>query len=518
MPGHPFYVTTPIYYANAAPHIGTLYTTVVADYVARFHRLLGDDVRLATGTDEHGEKIYQAALARGQSPQAFVDEIAPRFQQAWREFEIGEHVFMRTTDPRHASLVGGALEQVRAAGDIYFAEYEGRYCVGCERFLTDRELVDGLCPDHARPPEIRREGNWFFRLSRYQGWLRDALTAQPELIRPERFRNEALAMLAEPLGDLSISRPRERVPWGIPLPWDPTQVTYVWFDALLTYLSALGYPGGADFLRFWPATHHLIGKDILKPHAVFWPAMLRALGLPTYRRLLVGGYLLGPDGRKMSKSLGNVVDPFALAARFGVDAVRYYLLREFPYGQDGSVSIPALEARYTADLANTLGNLVNRVRVMLLRYRRGIVPPGRPADEDRLLIAEGMGLLGVITPLARAARTSLVLEQVMSFLQSLNRYVDRQQPWRLARDVGSAERLDGVLANLVEGLRIAAALLEPAIPGKAREIRVNLGLPPGSAEHVDCWDFASTGSRVPAESAVLFPPLNGRVAEAGGAP
>ena len=515
MPGDPFYATTPIYYANAAPHIGTLYTTVVADFLVRFHRLLGDDVRFVTGTDEHGEKIHQAAQARGESPQAFVDGIAPRFQQAWRAFAIDDHVFMRTTDPRHEALVRDALQRVRAAGDVYFAEYEGRYCVGCERFLTEKELVDGRCPDHARRPEIRREGNWFFRLGRYQGWLRDAIAARPELIHPERYRHEALAMLAEPVGDLSISRPRERVPWGIPIPWDPTQVTYVWFDALLTYLSALGSPDGADFPRSWPAAHHLIGKDILKPHAIFWPAMLHAMGLPTYRRLLVGGYLLGADGRKMSKSLGNVVDPFSLAARFGVDAVRYYLLREFPYGQDGSVSVPALEARYTADLANTLGNLVNRVRAMLLRYRMGVVPPGRPAEDDLPLIEEGTTLLQRVTPLALDVRTNLALEQVMAFVQSLNRYVDRQQPWRLAGVEGDAERLDTVLANLVEGLRIAAALLESTMPGKAGEIRASLGLGPERDAAVDRWEFAAFGRRIPTTAAVLFPPLRAGVADPG---
>lgn len=334
------YVTTPIYYANAGPHIGTVYTTVVADFLARFYRLLGSDVFSLTGTDEHGEKIYAAAGDRGESPQLFVDQIAKQFQAAWASFHISYDIFMRTTNPHHQQVVRQVLEYVRASGDIYFGEYEGRYCTGCERYLTEKELVDGRCPDHAKVPEVRREQNYFFRMERYRPWLRTYIDDHPDLITPEQYRHEALMMLSEPIGDLSISRPADRLPWGVPIPWDPSQVTYVWFDALLNYVSALDYPNGAAFDRYWEHTWHLIGKDILKPHAIFWPIMLQAMQVPVYRRLLVGGYLLGPDGRKMSKSLGNVIDSFGLADRFGADVVRYYILREFPYGQDGAVSEP----------------------------------------------------------------------------------------------------------------------------------------------------------------------------------
>ncbi|HET9014806.1 MAG TPA: methionine--tRNA ligase [Thermomicrobiaceae bacterium] len=504
MSGSPYYVTTPIYYANADPHIGTLYTTVVADFLARFHRLLGHDVRLTTGSDEHGEKIFQAALARGEPAQVFVDRVAASFQSAWGAFLVGDHTFVRTTDSMHAAVVRDALERVRAAGDVYFAEYEGRYCVGCERFLAERELVDGRCPDHDRAPEPRREGNWFFRMGRYQDDIRRAIQVNPALITPERYRNETLAMLAEPVGDLSISRPRTRVPWGIPVPWDPSQVTYVWFDALLAYLTALD---GDERHRSWPAAHHLIGKDILKPHAIFWPAMLLAMGLPVYRRLLVGGYLLGADGRKMSKSLGNVVDPFTLAAAFGPDAVRYYLLREFPYGQDGSVSAAALQARYTADLANTLGNLVNRVRTMILRYRDGVVPEGHASPADRELVDGGASLLARVTPLVDDLYFHRALEQAMAFVQSLNRYVDETQPWQLAKSMGAAERLDAVLANLVEGLRIASGVLAPAMPGKAAEVRGSLGLDPPGHDALDHWTSTCAGRRVPREAPLLFPPV-----------
>ncbi|HET7034593.1 MAG TPA: methionine--tRNA ligase [Thermomicrobiaceae bacterium] len=505
----PFSVTTPIYYANAAPHIGTLYTTVVADFLARFHRLAGDETFLVTGSDEHGEKIAQAAAARGEPPQAFVDRVAAGFQQAWADFAIGYDRFVRTTAPAHQQVVQRALEQVHAAGDLYFDEYAGSYCVGCERFLTEKELVDGQCPDHGTPPEPRREGNWFFRMERRRPWLRAYIEEHPELIAPARYRNEVLAMLAEPIGDLSISRPRERVPWGIPLPWDSSQVTYVWFDALLSYRSALATPDGALERRLWPAAHHLIGKDILKPHAIFWPAMLHALGVPLYRRLLVGGYLLGPDGRKMSKSRGNVVDPFALAARYGVDAVRYYLLREFPYGQDGAVSEAALAERYQADLANTLGNLVNRVRAMLLRYRGGVVPAGHPNAADRALIAEGTTLAARITPLVDELRTHLALEQVLRFAQSLNRYVDEQQPWVLARAPEQAARLDTVLSNLVAGLAIVATLLEPAMPGTMAMLRAGLALSPRTLGETACWE-APVGHSIPPSAPLLFPRIEGR--------
>jgi methionyl-tRNA synthetase len=495
-----FYVTTPIYYANGSPHIGSLYTTVVADFLARYHRLAGDTTFFLTGLDEHGEKIFQTAQARGTSPQPFVDELAERFQQTWQTFNISYDIFMRTTDLEHGRIVRHVLEQVYAAGDIYFAEYEGRYCVGCERFLTEKELVDGLCPDHSVAPELRREGNWFFRMERYRPWLRAELLAQPELIGPERYRNETLAMLSEPIGDLSISRPRARVPWGIPLPWDDEQVTYVWFDALLNYLSALDYPTGAAYGTFWPSVQHLIGKDILKPHAIFWPTMLRAMGVPLYRRLLVGGFLLGADGRKMSKSLGNVVDPFALAERYGADAVRYYLLREFPYGQDGAVSEAGLRERSAADLANTLGNLVNRLRVMLLRYRDGAVPLSFP---DAALLAEGNDLVAAVTALVAEMRIHLALERIIRFVQTLNRYVDDRHPWELARDPARSDDLDTVLASLFTGLDIASILLTPAMPGKMSELRSSLGL--AAAASFAEGRTVEPGTRIPVEAGILFP-------------
>ncbi|MGA7670461.1 MAG: methionine--tRNA ligase [Nitrolancea sp.] len=463
MSNNPFYVTTPIYYANAQPHIGTVYPTVAADFLARFHRLLGDPTLFLTGVDEHGEKIFRSAAERGETAQQFVDRIVTYFEDAWRAFNISHDVFMRTTNVAHQQTVQRALRQVHDSGDIYFAEYEGLYCVGCERFLTEKELIDGLCPDHGTPPEPRREGNWFFRMEKYREQLREHILTHRDFISPERYRNETLAMLTEPIGDLSISRPRQRVPWGIPIPWDTEQVTYVWFDALLNYVSALEYPDGDAFRRNWSSTHHLIGKDILKPHAVFWPSMLLAMGAPLYRRLHVSGFLLGPDGRKMSKSRGNVVDPFALAERYGADAVRYYLLREFPYGQDGAVSEDGLVERYNADLANTLGNLVHRVRAMLLRYRDGVIPT-RPQGASDDVLVEVRALFGHVTPFVEELRLNLVLAEVIRIVQLLNRYVDERRPWELARDENRGEELDVVLANLIEGLDVVSSLLFPAMP------------------------------------------------------
>ncbi|MCY4605582.1 MAG: class I tRNA ligase family protein, partial [Gemmatimonadetes bacterium] len=360
-----FYVTTPIYYVNDVPHIGHAYTTVIADFLARFHRLDGFDTYFLTGTDEHGEKIYQAAAEAGIDPQQFCDRISQRFRDAWQVLDISHDDFIRTTEERHKAVVRRILEAVHAAGDIYYDEYEGLYCVGCERFLTDKELVNGQCPDHLRAPESRREGNYFFRMEKYRDWLRSYIRDHPDFIRPAGYKNEVLSLLGEPIGDLSISRPKGRVPWGIELPWDADHVAYVWVDALINYTSALGFPDDACYRTYWPVAQHLVGKDILKPHAVFWPTVLKAAGVPLYQHLNVGGFLMGHDDeQKMSKSLGNVIDPFEMAEKYGSDAVRYYLLKDTVYGQDSSIGEQFLVERYNADLANDLGNLLSRVRAL----------------------------------------------------------------------------------------------------------------------------------------------------------
>jgi methionyl-tRNA synthetase len=500
-----FYVTTPIYYATGDPHIGHAYTTVVADFLARYHRLDGYETFSLTGTDEHGEKILESAKSDGVTPQVYVDGLSDRFHQAWRALEISNDDFIRTTQERHKAVVVAVLQKVYDKGDIYFGEYGGLYCVGCERYLTDKELVGGKCPDHDRKPEERVEKNYFFKMESYRDWLRGYIQDHPDFIRPQGYRNEVLSLLSESLGDLSISRPRERVPWGIPLPWDQEHVTYVWFDALLNYISALDYPTGDRFDEFWPVAHHLIGKDILKPHAIFWPTMLRSAGVPLYQHLSVGGFLMGADGRKMSKSLGNVVDPLDLAAKYGPDAVRYYLLKVVPYGQDGKVGEADLVRRYNADLANDLGNLVARVRALLLRHLDGVVPQPNQQESDGDLIEAGAGLAAQVGGLIDELRFYAALEEVMQFVRSLNRYFNDEEPWVLARDPDKRERLGTVLYNVVEGLRIASILLEPAMPGKAGEIRASLGLAPADFAAAATWGLTPSGTRIADDAPILFP-------------
>ena len=500
-----FYVTTPIYYVNAEPHIGHAYTTVIADFLARFHRLEGDDTYFLTGTDEHGEKIFQAARAAGVEPQAFCDRISQRYRDAWGVLGIGNDDFIRTTEERHKKVVHQILQTVYDKGEIYYDEYEGLYCVGCERFMTDKELVDGKCSDHQREPEKRREGNFFFRMENYREWLREHIEQNPDFIRPEGYRREVLSMLSEPIGDLSISRPKERVPWGIPLPWDEAHVTYVWFDALINYVSAIGFLDGKKFQQYWPVAQHLVGKDILKAHAVFWPTMLKAADIPVYQHLNVGGYLMGPDGRKMSKSLDNQVDPFELAEKYGPDPVRYYLLKDTVYGQDSAVGEKFLVARYNADLANDLGNLLSRARALLGRHLDGMLPEAMFAERDEEVIAAGKELLGKVRPLIDRLRFFEALEEVMQFVRLLNRYFNDEEPWALAKDPEQKGRLGTVLYNIVEGLRIVSVLLEPAMPGKAKEISTSLGLGDYSLAQAGEWGVTPAGTQMPKEAPILFP-------------
>ena len=500
-----FYVTTPIYYANAAPHMGHAYTTVIADFLARFHRLDGFDAYFLVGTDEHGEKIFQAANQAGMDPQQFCDRISQRFRDAWQVLDISHNDFIRTTEERHKAVVRRILEAVHAAGDIYYDEYEGLYCVGCERFLTDKELVEGQCPQHLLPPERRREGNYFFRMEKYRDWLRDYILDHPDFIRPTGYRNEVLALLGEPIGDLSISRPKGRVPWGIELPWDAEHVAYVWVDALINYASALGFPDDARYSAYWPVAQHLIGKDILKPHAVFWPTVLKAAGMPLYQHLNVGGFLMAHDGQKMSKSLGNVVDPFEMAKKYGPDAVRYYLLKDTVYGQDSSIGEQFLVERYNADLANDLGNLLSRVRALLERHTDGVLPTPSQQEADQALIAAGTALVGQVRLLVGRLRIFEALETVMQFVRQLNRYFNDEAPWKLAKDPAQHERLGTVLYNIAEGLRIASVLLEPAMPTKAQQVRTDLGLGDYAFADLEAWGRAAPGTKIPAEAAILFP-------------
>lgn len=505
-----FYVTTPIYYVNAEPHLGHAYTTIVADFLARWHRLDGHRTYFLTGTDEHGEKVYQAAAAAGTDAQTFTDRISERFRGAWQRLDVSHDDFIRTTEPRHTEVVRQVLQRLYDAGDIYSAEYEGLYSVGQERFVTDKELVDGKLPEDAAPPERRRETNYFFRMEKYQPWLIEHLERNPGFIRPPAYRREVLGMLREPLGDLSISRPRGRVPWGIPLPWDEGHVTYVWFDALINYASALGYPDGDLYRRFWTSARHLIGKDILKAHAVFWPTMLKAAGSPLYHSLIVGGYLFGHDGRKMSKSLGNAMDPFEMAQRFGPDALRYYLLRAVPYGHDGNVGAAALTERYNADLANDLGNLVSRTRTLIVKHLGARLEAPRQTAADQPVIAAGTGLLPAVRGLVHDLKFNAALEEVLQYVRSLNRYFNDQEPWRLAREPAARTRLATVLYNVVEGVRVAAALLAPAMPVKTQEIRAALGLGPVTFADLEQWGRTAAGTVLPETAPAPFPRVDTR--------
>ncbi len=359
-----FYLTTPIYYVNARPHLGHACTTIMADAMCRYRRLAGDRVYFLTGTDEHGERIAQVAAAAGKSPQAYADEIAGAFRETWRRLGITNDDFIRTTEPRHQKVVQEILQRLHDAGEIYFGEYGGWYCYGCERFYTEKEIVDGKCPDHQTALTFVKEKNYFFKMSKYQAWLIKHLEDNPGFIQPERYRNEVLGFLREPLQDLSISRPRSRLQWGIPLPFDDQYVTYVWFDALINYYSAVSDPANEKTHGLWEHVEHVIGKDILKPHGVYWPTMLKAAGIPLYRRLNVHGYWsLG--GSKMSKSVGNVVEAFQLTDKYGHDAFRYFLLREMNFGLDANFSEEALVDRLNADLANDLGNLASRATTLI---------------------------------------------------------------------------------------------------------------------------------------------------------
>ncbi len=475
-----FYITTPIYYVNATPHLGHAYTTILADATARFRRLFGEEVYFLTVTDEHGDKIAQAAVAAGESPQAYADRISEVFQETWRRLKITHDQFIRTTSAPHRKVVQRILQKIYESGDIYFGEYGGQYCLGCERFYAERELTDGKCPDHLIVPTYIKEENYFFRMGKYQERLLKHLAAHPDCIRPERYRNEVLAFLKEPLEDLCISRPKTRLQWGIPLPFDDRYVTYVWFDALINYVSALGYPDGDLYAKFWggeqePIAQHLIGKDILKPHGIYWPTMLWAAGIPVYRHLNVHGYWTVETG-KMSKSRGKVVRPLDLVDRYGYDAFRYFLLREMAFGLDATFSEEALVSRLNADLANDLGNLVSRTCTMLERYLQGRIPRSSPAAAE-----SDMELPRTVEAAKTTARSAVegfawhrALEAIWEMVTLANRYIDSVKPWVLAKR--SPADLERVLYHLWEALRQIALLLSPAMPDACAAIWRQLGI------------------------------------------
>jgi methionyl-tRNA synthetase len=473
--GEVFYITTPIYYVNDVPHIGTAYTTLAADVIARYQRLKGREVFFLTGTDEHGQKVALAAAERNESPQAWADEMVTHFQENWKLLNISNDDFIRTTQNRHTQVAQLFIEKLKESGDVYLGSYEGWYCVHDEAFLLSSQLADGNCPECGRPVDWVKEENYFFRMSKYADAVLKHIEENPEFVQPETRRNEVVSFIRSGLEDQSISR--TSFSWGIPLPFDPRHVMYVWFDALLNYISAIDF--GADperFERTWPADWHLVGKEILRFHAVIWPAMLMAAGLPLPRRVFAHGWLT-VEGQKMSKSLGNVVRPVEIVEEYGVDAYRYYFMREFSFGIDGNFSRRTILKRYNAELANDLGNLESRVMTMVHKYREGIVPPpGEPGEEEALLSERCEALTATVEQKLAAPSFNDALAEIWEFVHAVNRYVDVSAPWALAKDESRAADLDRVLYNSLEGLRQIALLIAPFMPQAAEKIWERLGL------------------------------------------
>jgi methionyl-tRNA synthetase len=475
----PFYVTTPIYYVNAAPHLGHAYTAIAADVLARHHRQRGEDVFFLTGTDEHGEPVALAAEQLGIGPLELADRNAQRFQDLMPLLDVSNDFFIRTTDVRHQERVQEVLERVRSNGFVYEGTYEGWYCPRCADFKTEAEIGEGnTCPIHKIPLEREREDNWFFQLSAFQGRLEQLFDERADFVMPRHRFNEARSFLASGLQDVSLTRPKLR--WGVEVPWDRSQVFYVWFDALLNYYTALSFAREQQDLtdEFWPATYHLIGKDILKFHTIYWPALLMAAGLEVPEHVFVHGFLLTPheggEAEKMSKSRGNVIDPFKVIEDFGSDALRFYLAREVAFGQDGPVSEGGFLTRYETELANDYGNLASRVTAMIRRYRDGRI---EGAELDPALAAELEGLPDIVAERLAAAEITAALEEIWKRVRRLNRYVEERQPWQLAKDESAAAELDTVLASLHEGLRVVTVLLAPYLPAATAKLLDALGRP-----------------------------------------
>ena len=521
----PFYITTPIYYVNDVPHIGHAYTTIAADVLARWHRLRGEEVFFLTGLDEHGQKVQQAAAKTGISPQEHCDRLTPQFQTLWQKLDISNDGFIRTTDARHQAVVQRFLRQLYDADLIYRAEYTGWYCTFDERFWTEKDVDNGRCPDCQRPVEQLSESNYFFRMSRFQRRLLDHLEANPTFIRPESRRNEVLGFLQKPLEDLSISRPKSRLSWGIELPFDADYVTYVWFDALVNYMSALEYlPPQPSVDRLWPATVHLVGKDILTTHAVYWSTMLMAMEIPLPHTIFAHGWWT-VDGEKMSKSRGNVIDPYAVVDQFGADAFRYFLLREIPFGQDGDFSHESFIGRINADLANGLGNLLSRTVTLIQRCCQGIVPaPDSSAitELDTGLQAAAESLIHKTLPHhLQRIEFNRALEAMWGLVQLGNQYIDKTAPWVLAKDPGNAPRLRTVLFHAAETLRFLCLAAYPFMPHTAEEMARQLGLgldySQAPLKSPIVWGGGDPGATV-VKGKALFPRVEGSAAQSPAKP
>ncbi len=510
-----FYITTPIYYVNDVPHIGHAYTTIAADVVARYKRLEGVEVFFLTGTDEHGQKVQQAANDSGVSPQEHVDKLHQRFKELWVRLNISNTEFIRTTEERHKKLVRDILQELHSRDEIYQDSYEGWYCTPCERFWTEKDLAEGNCPECRRKVDKIKEHNYFFRMGKYQQWLIDRIKNDPHFILPASRKNEVLGFLEKPLGDLCISRPKSRLAWGIPLPFDEDYVTYVWFDALINYISIHGSLDDIRASGFWPADHNMVGKDILTTHAVYWSTMLKAIGLEPPKNIFAHGWWT-VNGQKMSKSLQNVVEPNQLIDQFGVDVIRYFLLREVPFGQDGDFSHKALIGRLNSDLANNLGNLLNRTVNMMEKYFAGVVPtPATNGPEDKALTEKSGEVIAEVRILYNELAYNKILQKIWELVDTTNQYIVKTGPWNLAKTDEGKEQLKTVMYNCAESLRVLGILLNPFMPQSTESMMKQLGVETPIQEQgmssINDWGGLKPGSQMQ-KAKQLFPRIEDKQA------